>query len=974
MSSRMVLDGPGCNGRTTNQQRIVLVSYPQDLSREGGREWMGLGICRGTARLSFSGPLRFSIASLKSAGSVCGRRETLLVSEKLRSFRFDMTRLGNPRPGSKWPRTHSELLVDIDLWTELRATAATVIGTTITGQLAAIFGHRMASQQHRQSWWLGRNFLSIMVVLHLLYLSYDVPGRRASPRNDNSSAMTAFAHSRPDVQYTRRRLIRLPSFANSPAAPANSNASSSALRYVSPILFLAFAVPGNSDAPTSQIRPHARPRRCAAATSGAGAIHLSPREIRSYIIESRRLRESRTPFSRASPISSIRCSWTEKASGALAMDSPRARDLQSGQALDALFNLNSLLSPSTINPPPTDPPSISTLHSVFCDERFDTPYNISSPSSTFLLSSSATKMTPSAKSILDIPYTSSFPVSTYLPSSGQFTQVLDMMRLNPTITYSPADVLQIRGLIPAIRGEIARYDNELASRGRFSEVVVADRATLQNFLDRCRSAITSPIRKLPPEVLSHIFLFYHNVEESYDSNFDEDGDQAVVTALRRLAGGDLRNIAQVCYLWHAVVDSTPALWTSLAIDMRSWETEGEAGEPLKSLVQAYMLLDKALQRGGILPLDIEVVAPRCHPLVLLALARFSRRWRSATLHVDSAMAVHLEKVQHDLPLLEQLRLRLINEDTPDAPENIAKYFSDAPLLKVLDYCGPIDALQHLPMEQLSRFKCSMLVPADILPLTSLLPRLYNSVVHAHLDLDAFAEDDGPLGLSLVKSSLQELSITATAPSGSGMGHLSQRVLGEILDALELPSLARLYLLCAFAEGKPLLWPHTQGLAFLQRCKYQGNSLLDTLHLHDVVITEEELVECLGELQTLRDLYVTDHPAVEALPNSSPHVLITDTLLQRLSPDSDDMDNSLVPMLASVQFKTIGEFSDQVLLEFIEKRVGAVAHWDLEDEPFDCCVSWIPGYARGLGQQQAAAIEGMEQNGELEFTMCEDDLD
>ncbi|KAK7057993.1 hypothetical protein R3P38DRAFT_1191200 [Favolaschia claudopus] len=716
----------------------------------------------------------------------------------------------------------------------------------------------------------------------------------------------------------------------------------------------------------------------------------SPRKIRPQIIESRRLREPHSVLMALSDVvnpvflhrESIRCFGH----GQLKSTGP----VSGRSALDALFNLvccvhlpptplflsnhhsvfcEELSALSLVNIlSATHLPSTSALHSLFCEERSDIPYNISSPSFTFL-SSSATKMNSSAKSILDIPYTSSFPISTLLPSSGQYTQVLDMMRLNPSITYNPADVAQIRALINAIPREISRYDNELASRGRFSEVVVADRATLQNFLDRCRSAITSPIRTLPPEILSHIFIFYHNVEVSYDPDFDEDSDQSAVRALRGLAGGDLRNLAEVCYLWRAVVKSTPALWTSIVIDMRSWETV----EPVKSLLRAYQLLDKALRRGGALPVDVEAVVPRCHPLVLVALAWFSPRWRSATLHIDSAIAVHLEQVQHCLPLLEELRLRLINEDTLGAPENIAKYFSDAPKLKVLDYCGPIDALQHLPMEQLSRFSCSMLGPEDILPLTSLLPRLPDSVVHAHLDLDAF-DDDEPLGLPLVESSLQELSISATSPTGLGLGHLSQRVLGEILGALKLPSLVHLYLSCALQQGKPVLWPHPQGLAFLQRAKYDGHSLLETLHLHNVVITEEELVQCLGQLPELRDLYVTDHPAVEALPNNTPHILITDTLLQRLSPNPDDIRNSLVPMLAFVQFKTVGQFSDPVLLQFIETRVGAVAHWELEDNPFDCCVSWIPGHARELGPQQAAVIEGMEQNGELDFLMYEDDSD
>ncbi|KAK7057930.1 hypothetical protein R3P38DRAFT_2680991 [Favolaschia claudopus] len=573
-------------------------------------------------------------------------------------------------------------------------------------------------------------------------------------------------------------------------------------------------------------------------------------------------------------------------------------------------------------------------------------------------------MTSSAKRILLGPYTSSFPVSTLLPSSGQYTQLLDIMRLN--CTYNPHERDQIRGLIDAIPGEISRYDHELASRGRFSEVVVADRATLQNLLDRCRSAITSPIRKLPTEVL---LLIFHEVcwaaVESCHPVFDQNRDQATPKEYRRLAGGDLANIAQVCYQWHMLVDSDPLLWTSITMDMRSWATEGDMEDVPESLFQASMLLHNALMRGNELPIDVEALVPRCHPFGLVALAQSSTRWRSANLLIDSVMAPCFKMVHHNLPFLERLRLRFIHEDTAEGPKDIVEYFSDAPQLKSLYYCGPVDVLQPLPMEQLLLFCCSQLVPEDMLPLIKLLPRLSHSIV-IHLDLDAFAIDDRPLQLPLVESSLRDLSFATATVAGLGPRTLSQRVLGEILDALKLPSLARFSLLYALRE-EPILWPHSQGLAFFQRSRCQGHSQLETLHLHHVIITEEELIECLHELPTLRDLYVTDHADV-VLPNNPRHVLITDTLLQRLSPNPDDIPGSLVPMLASVHFKTVGKFSDAVLLEFIEKRVGAVAYWDLENEPFDCCVSWILGYIRGLGQQQAAAIENMAQNGELEFTM------
>ncbi|KAK7057888.1 hypothetical protein R3P38DRAFT_2680919, partial [Favolaschia claudopus] len=442
--------------------------------------------------------------------------------------------------------------------------------------------------------------------------------------------------------------------------------------------------------------------------------------------------------------------------------------------------------------------------------------------------------------------------------------------------------------------------------------------------------------------------------------------------LRRLAGGNLLNLAHVCSQWREVFRITPALWTCVSIDLRAWETETPCKEVPQSLHEVVEMLDTALTRGGILPLEVEAVVTQCHPIALETLTRSSPRWRSVSFHLDPAMIPHFEGIRNNLPLLEDVRLRFFSEDIP-ALKAMLGYFSDAPRLSTLDYLGPIEALEHFPITLLQRYSSTRLGPGDLRPFIELLGRCSNGDFHAHLDLDAFSEADLPLRLPFVASALRELCISVT---GSQSGTLSKRILGEIFDAIRNPVWYHFYLVAATDDGQPIYWPHPQGLAFFQRSKLE-RSTLAILHLYDIIITEDELVECLADMPMLKDLFVTDYAAGEALPDQRPHVLITDNLLRKLASNADDSQHlkGIAPILATFQFKTVGEFTDEVLVEFVTKRVAVQSfHWD--EEPFSCYVSWIPGYARNLGPQHMNTLGDFESNGELWFVIdeLEDDSD
>ncbi|KAJ7758652.1 hypothetical protein B0H16DRAFT_1535203 [Mycena metata] len=156
------------------------------------------------------------------------------------------------------------------------------------------------------------------------------------------------------------------------------------------------------------------------------------------------------------------------------------------------------------------------------------------------------------------------------------------------------------------------------------------------------------------------------------------------------------------------------------------------------------------------------------------------------------------------------------------------------------------------------------------------------------------------------------------------------VLGELFGALTLPALERLNLFGGSPSGHSLHWPHSEGSALLLRSGSQ--TTLQTLVLHDVVISECDLLECLAQLPSLTYLFISDQAAVG---NTPAHHLITDSLLQRLTPQPAF---SLVPDLAIADFKTLARFSDEMLVEFATQRCLLIG----EESAFECAVLWIPG--------------------------------
>ncbi|KAJ7189131.1 hypothetical protein C8R46DRAFT_35107 [Mycena filopes] len=550
-----------------------------------------------------------------------------------------------------------------------------------------------------------------------------------------------------------------------------------------------------------------------------------------------------------------------------------------------------------------------------------------------------------------------FTRSPLLPTPEQFTQLLHILRTDSGHRVH-ATTLQF---MASVRKEIARYDKQLEVFEPIFEKLYADRTVLRQLYDQYSGLANAPVRRLPNEVLVEIFRLCESdarTEPSRDPILPQSWDHESKKELRRVGGGHLVALSQVSAHWRHLVLGTPTLWSTITLDLRCWEHA--VANPSRAHQQMIELLHLAIVRGQQTPLTIQVTgAGPCHPLALQTLASAAPRWRTARFAVDSELLLHLADITGRLPLLETLQINALAEDVETLRE-VGRFFASAPRLRSVAFRGPLAAIGDLPIEQLGYCQYNGLVAEDLVPLLLHMQRLPNSELHLQLDCHAIATAL-PLQLPDVVSPVEEITLYSAAHGGLESGP----VLGALFDALTLPEMQRLNLLgTSDMGGHPFHWPHAEARALFLRSGSQ--EVLQSLSLHDVIIAEHELLDCLRLLPALTYLFISDQAAkLDADGTVTPaHLLITDSLLRQLAP--------LVPRLEIVDMKTLGAFSDQALIEFARHRsalaISASASGHGELAPFECVLLWLSGTVRDETQMShtLAVLRSLVDGGGLIF--------
>ncbi|KAJ7159722.1 hypothetical protein C8R46DRAFT_1287287 [Mycena filopes] len=342
-----------------------------------------------------------------------------------------------------------------------------------------------------------------------------------------------------------------------------------------------------------------------------------------------------------------------------------------------------------------------------------------------------------------------------------------------------------------------------------------------------QSVQLAPVRRLPPEILSAIFV---------DPTFDN----AATRGALALGGQKTDPITAVSFHWRATALSTPQFWSTLSVSVSS-------KKDISELLRLY------LERSKSHPLSLDIWNKESSPpdeAILACLLSTSERWSTLHINLESHYLPSFDAVRGRLPRLESFTLSgsTITDLSVGTPEiHKTNGFELAPRLRRLNFHLSLALLPPLPLHQVKL----LLIPHSAAALASLCPNLTTLVCTA-----AVREEPG----SPVATNATTLHLHAS------FLHFHD---------VTAPKAAFLRLV-----GVSSPWSQSRFAEFAQRS--QCATALHTLVLDDILIHQNDMLALLPLIPAVRTLSI--HKLLpNALTDNVIHALTpTDKLLPELT--------------------------------------------------------------------------------------------
>ncbi|KAF7370259.1 hypothetical protein MSAN_00657000 [Mycena sanguinolenta] len=242
--------------------------------------------------------------------------------------------------------------------------------------------------------------------------------------------------------------------------------------------------------------------------------------------------------------------------------------------------------------------------------------------------------------------------------------------------YCPQDEedAQIKDLLiePCLR--LKRLDEEIAVLRKALDKLTEERDALSTYVEAHKSLL-SPIRRLPRDIVEVIFLACLPMHR----NCVMSAQEAPVL------------LGRICSSWRAISLSMPRLWSRLHVARPTvpYNTFTFSAYEAK-VVQRLKVAAAWLRRSGTCPLSISLQSshhydtrtswdtPRTDPFLNI-LIPFASRWQDVSVTIPSfAVQALLDLTEHDVPLLESLKIAEIDVDSSIEP----RWLSPGSLLTV----------------------------------------------------------------------------------------------------------------------------------------------------------------------------------------------------------------------------------------------------------------------------------------------------
>ena len=485
--------------------------------------------------------------------------------------------------------------------------------------------------------------------------------------------------------------------------------------------------------------------------------------------------------------------------------------------------------------------------------------------------------------------------------------------LNTNYVPSDTERREIFRILQEPQARLSKINDEIERMEATLEEMKRQRDELSQHIDQYR-ALTSPIRRLPQEILLEIFI--HCLPK--DHNTFMSSHEAPLL------------LGRICSRWRSVSLSARQLWTTIHVPVPAPAeihpeqviTKAEHIVASKRMIRLRTAaLQEWLNRSGSLPVDIscnqwaEAITAdfvnTAQPIVDVILS-VAHRWRNVTMAAPAdTMVSFLSYPSHNLPFLESLNLIFIWRWEPGLSIQPSEY----------NICGA-PSLRKLSFEELRANPLKL--PVNWEHLTDLSLKFQTGSTH-QLPLHEAAELLSRCR-HLVRCTLamgQTYEVPPVQLSSFTLPYLECFTIFEVTYAtsvfscLDLPELCQVTYYTAVA-------PHSSRRSSLLTLLEKSNGSIRELKVNPQQFTRGELIECLRLIPHATiltfDNRTSRHRKAVGAYGRDPTILHKDLLYSFLP--SATM-GPLCPKLQVLHVSPHLDVSDEDLLEFtLEKQRGA----------------------------------------------------
>ncbi|KAF9002880.1 hypothetical protein BDQ17DRAFT_1356254 [Cyathus striatus] len=496
--------------------------------------------------------------------------------------------------------------------------------------------------------------------------------------------------------------------------------------------------------------------------------------------------------------------------------------------------------------------------------------------------------------------------------------------------YVPSifEVHHIQQLLRTIYNEeLSSIDAEIHQLQQQLNILFSKRDMLAKDID-AHKALTSPIRRLPPEVLQEIFM----------ACLPDDRNPCMAASEAPML------LTRICNSWYKVAVSTPGLWARIHIVLPTASSNGiDLSEKIQ---QRQVVVNEWLARSRSCPLSISVyqafsfsrtyrssTTEKLHILFFQnTLIAHAQRWYDINLYMTPRFFSVVQRIPaSDLPMLKKFHISSLSILYGGLPAGLWKnaLILQSPCLEALTLSLKFQPLQMPEMALLKRWprlislslriragETSTGSPSIISMISQSCPLLEN--LRLYIDIPSSFRLS-PSFDEVIKVSLPNLKALAIATSGGHAGHYSP--LFGVIDAPSLQHFELYYYPQLFVST-----PETIYTALSALLTNFGTNLL-SWKLYPIGLDTEymtsllKLTPCLRELTFSSGQFDLVQWHRQGITFTS-YEFFDDTFMQLLTPSLDeDPENIVCPQLEIFKC-TMGiatKISEEAVANFIRAR-------------------------------------------------------